>query len=233
MLDPKLLRETPDLVRAAIAKKHLEVDVDAVRGQGLRYITGATNNPLVITNASLLNEGLYSVVVSNAAGTASSSNASLTIVRIPFFITPPVSQTNLVGQNTNFTVVAGGTAPLSYQWLFNGTALTGQTNATLNLTNLQLTNGGLCTIIVPNPYGSATNPATETIAAGYAMTQGRFGRIDAATAFSGRVVTGSFLSSTLDDLRSVERGCIEGYHVEDWLQAETEVDHLLLNPLPK
>lgn len=31
----------------------------------------------------------------------------------------------------------------------------------------------------------------------------------------------------------VERGCIEGYDVEDWLQAETEVDHLLLNPLPK
>ena len=30
MLDPKLLRETPDLVRAAIAKKHLEVDVGAV-----------------------------------------------------------------------------------------------------------------------------------------------------------------------------------------------------------
>ena len=30
MLDPKILRETPDLLRAAIAKKHLEVDVDAV-----------------------------------------------------------------------------------------------------------------------------------------------------------------------------------------------------------
>ena len=30
MLDPKLLRESPDLVRAAIAKKHLEVDLDAV-----------------------------------------------------------------------------------------------------------------------------------------------------------------------------------------------------------
>ena len=30
MLDPKLLRESPDLVRAAIAKKHLDVDVDAV-----------------------------------------------------------------------------------------------------------------------------------------------------------------------------------------------------------
>ena len=30
MLDPRLLRESPDLVRAAIAKKHLTVDLDAV-----------------------------------------------------------------------------------------------------------------------------------------------------------------------------------------------------------
>ena len=30
MLDPKLIRETPDAVRAAIAKKHLTVDLDAV-----------------------------------------------------------------------------------------------------------------------------------------------------------------------------------------------------------
>jgi seryl-tRNA synthetase len=32
MLDPKLVRESPDLVRAAIAKKHLKVDLDAVLG---------------------------------------------------------------------------------------------------------------------------------------------------------------------------------------------------------
>lgn len=30
MLDPKIIRESPDLVRAAIARKHLEVDLDAV-----------------------------------------------------------------------------------------------------------------------------------------------------------------------------------------------------------
>jgi 3-oxoacyl-[acyl-carrier protein] reductase len=41
----------------------------------------------------------------------------------------------------------------------------------------------------------------------------RFGRLDSATAFSGRVVTGPFLDSTLDDLRAVERGCLEApYH---------------------
>ncbi len=37
----------------------------------------------------------------------------------------------------------------------------------------------------------------------------RFGRLDAAAAFSGRVVTGSFVDATLDDLHTVVRGCIE------------------------
>ena len=30
--------------------------------------------------------------------------------------------------------------------------------------------------------------------------------------------------------RYVERGYLDGYDIEDWLQAEAEVDHLLLNP---
>jgi NAD(P)-dependent dehydrogenase (short-subunit alcohol dehydrogenase family) len=47
------------------------------------------------------------------------------------------------------------------------------------------------------------------VAAGLA----RFGHIDAACAFSGRVVTGRFLQSTIDDLRTVVAGCLEApYH---------------------
>lgn len=37
----------------------------------------------------------------------------------------------------------------------------------------------------------------------------RFGRIDSATAASGRIVIGKFVDSTLDDLRAVTSGCIE------------------------
>lgn len=37
----------------------------------------------------------------------------------------------------------------------------------------------------------------------------RFGRVDSAVAFSGRVVTGRFVNSTIDDLRSVVDGCLE------------------------
>lgn len=41
----------------------------------------------------------------------------------------------------------------------------------------------------------------------------RFGRIDSATAFSGRVVTGRFLQSTPADLAAVVAGCLEApYH---------------------
>lgn len=39
MLDPKLLRESPDLVRAAVARKHLDVDVDAVLAIDTRWRT--------------------------------------------------------------------------------------------------------------------------------------------------------------------------------------------------
>ncbi|MGH9170679.1 MAG: SDR family NAD(P)-dependent oxidoreductase [Acidimicrobiales bacterium] len=37
----------------------------------------------------------------------------------------------------------------------------------------------------------------------------RYGRIDSAVAFTGRVVTGRFLRSTVDDLRAVVKGCLE------------------------
>ena len=40
-----------------------------------------------------------------------------------------------------------------------------------------------------------------------------FGRLDSAVMFSGQIVTGSFLHSTVDDLRNVVAGCLEApYH---------------------
>ena len=41
----------------------------------------------------------------------------------------------------------------------------------------------------------------------------RFGRLDAAVAFSGQIVTGRFVDSTLEDLQSVVASCLEApYH---------------------
>jgi NAD(P)-dependent dehydrogenase (short-subunit alcohol dehydrogenase family) len=42
----------------------------------------------------------------------------------------------------------------------------------------------------------------------------RFGRIDSVTAFTGRIVVGRFLKSSVDDLRTVLTGCVEApYHL--------------------
>jgi NAD(P)-dependent dehydrogenase (short-subunit alcohol dehydrogenase family) len=42
-----------------------------------------------------------------------------------------------------------------------------------------------------------------------AAAQDRFGRIDSATAFTGQIVVGRFLNSTVEDLRTVMTGCLE------------------------
>ncbi|MEN9574263.1 MAG: hypothetical protein RL514_2118 [Verrucomicrobiota bacterium] len=141
------------------------------RFNGLNLI-GMTNASVTINNAQNFNVGNYSVVVSNLIGTATSSNASLTLGTFPFFVTPPQSITNFVGDNTGFTVVAGGTTPLFYQWLFNGVALAGQNNPALNLNNIQIANGGTYTIIVSNLFGAVTNSATLTVAAPPVITAG-------------------------------------------------------------
>lgn len=53
----------------------------------------------------------------------------------------------------------------------------------------------------------------ESAPALVAAALARFGRVDSAVAFAGQIVTGRFTRSTLDDLRTVVTGCLEGpYH---------------------
>src|SRR5439155_19732218 len=74
----------------------------------------------------------FTVVVSNAAGSVTSRAAALTVSTTPVtptITTQPASQTVSVGQAATFTVTATGTAPLSYQWQKNGTAIVAATTA--------------------------------------------------------------------------------------------------------
>jgi len=82
----------------------------------------------------------------------------------PFIITQPASQTVNVGGNATFSVVAGGTPPLSYQWRFGGTLLSGATGSSLSLSNVQLSDAGTYSVAVSNAFGSvlSTN-ATLTV----------------------------------------------------------------------
>ncbi len=121
-------------------------------------IAGATNASLALTNIQTAAAGNYQVVVGNIYGSATSDVATLTVL-VPAMITAsPTNQAVATGDTATFAVSVAGTAPLSYQWYFNGTnVLAGMTNGTLILTNVQVTQAGSYQVIVTNAYGSATS----------------------------------------------------------------------------
>ncbi len=127
------------------------------------HISGATNTTIIISNLSADDAGNYQVVVSNSHGTATSSNATLTVLLPPAITNQPAGQAVLLNSNAIFTAQASGTAPLSYQWqkdgvnLLNGGAVSGATTATLNLSGAQTNDAGAYRLIVTNNYGSATS----------------------------------------------------------------------------
>ena len=123
-------------------------------------IDGATVNLLVLVNAQLTNNGNYSVTVTNLFGSVTSSNAVLLLTNAPPVITtPPQSQAVLVGQTATFGVAATGTPPLNYQWLFNGTNISGATTNPFSLATIQLGNAGNYSVIITNFVGSVTSSA--------------------------------------------------------------------------
>src|ERR1019366_278359 len=113
--------------------------------------------------------GSYTVVLTNLAGSVTSAVATLTVIVPPTITTQPESQTVALGQNASFSVTANGTAPLSYQWSFNGAALAGATSSTLPLNNVQTNKAGSYTVVVTNMAGSITSavaPLTVLVPAG-------------------------------------------------------------------
>jgi len=83
----------------------------------------------------------------------------------PVIMTQPTSQSQVPGLNATFTVSAGGTPPLSYQWSFAGTNITGATASAYTVTNVQASNLGDYSVVVSNGVDSVTSSnATLTIA---------------------------------------------------------------------
>ena len=124
-------------------------------------IPWGTDATLLLTNVQPTSRK-FGVAVSDASGSVTSVLATLTV---PIAITKqPTNQLAEVGDIVTFSVLAAGTAPIRYQWLFQDENLSNRTNANLYLRNLQLTNAGAYTVVVTNIYGSITSQvATLTV----------------------------------------------------------------------
>jgi endonuclease/exonuclease/phosphatase family metal-dependent hydrolase len=121
-------------------------------------IFSATNSLFTLASAQLTNAGNYSVTVTNIAGSVTSSVALLNVSNAPpAILLQPQNQNVLAGQTATFSVTASGTLPLNFQWLFNGTNLSGVTTNPFVLTNVQSANAGNYSVVITNVAGSLTS----------------------------------------------------------------------------
>ncbi len=75
----------------------------------------------------------------------------------PVVTTQPQSLTNNAGTTAMFALTATACTPLSYHWFFNSGPLPGQTNATLTLASVALTNAGNYLAVATAAGGSSTS----------------------------------------------------------------------------
>jgi hypothetical protein len=120
-------------------------------------LAGATNAALSLTNVQSIDAAGYSVLVTNAYGSATSSVATLTVLFPPVIVQQPQSRAAVVGGTAQFNVSVTGNTNRTYQWQLSATDILGRTNTALVLTNIQLADFGDYRVIVSNPGGSATS----------------------------------------------------------------------------
>ena len=114
------------------------------------------------------NGATFRVVVSNSAGSATSSSATLTVDSAsvgPSITTQPTNRSVTAGQTATFSVVATGTAPLTYQWQKNNANISGATSTSYTTpATASGDNGATFRVIVTNPVTNiASNSATLTV----------------------------------------------------------------------
>lgn len=147
-------------------------------------IAGQTSSILGLTNIQPANSGFYSVVVYGCP-TQTSSNAFLTVACDPPTISqPPTNEIVVSGSQATFSVAADRV--YGYQWLFDGTNISGANSSTLTLSNVQVNESGMYSVIVYGCGSDVTNyadltvdcesptislqPSSQSVAAGFTVT---------------------------------------------------------------
>ena len=134
---------------------------------GSSTLSGSTTNSLTITSAQIGDSGGYFVVISNVYGVVTSSIAQVNISSscTPPTVIGPNNQTVVQGNNATFSTTVAANPAAGIQWRRNGTDITGATNITLVVTNVQYPadDGATFSIVATNPCGVVTNSAVLTV----------------------------------------------------------------------
>ncbi len=135
-------------------------------------VNNATNSSLVFTNVQIGSSGNYSVVVTFAQGSRTSTNEGQLVVLssvddVQLYADPSYLQAP-IGSSVTVTSIVQGPLPTTYQWRRSGTNLPGATAAVLTLTNVQPSTSGDYGLKLTYPQGAVTNDVMTTVDVYYA-----------------------------------------------------------------
>jgi hypothetical protein len=159
---PAISSITPPLELATNASSSLTVTATGAATLTYQWrfngavIPGAISPTLFLSNFQNANAGVYSVVVANNAGSASASTR-VDLRSLPFIVRQPQNQLAPTNGTAVFTVVAGGTQPLHYQWRKNTTDILGANAPSLVLQNVQVADAVNYRVVITNVYGAITS----------------------------------------------------------------------------
>ncbi|MCF8226739.1 MAG: immunoglobulin domain-containing protein [Bacteroidales bacterium] len=152
----------------------IQVDLTGTAPYDFRYTNGASNTDVTghgtdtyttdVSPASTTTYSMVSVVDDNGCTSNGSGSATITVNPQVAITVQPVSKTVCIGANPSFSVTATGVG-LSYQWQKDGANISGATNSTLSLSNVDSDDEAGYTCIVSSTCGGplTSNAATLTL----------------------------------------------------------------------
>jgi alpha-tubulin suppressor-like RCC1 family protein len=158
---PPVVPPMPDLVAYSGNAALFKANVVGTFPLSYQWQFNGTNIPgaimpwFMVTNVQSGTTGIYTVMVTNALGSAFRS-ATLAVTNTPpIVLEHPGDVAVPLHNNPAFRVRATGSLPHTYQWLFNETnAIAGATNSILTLRNAQLPSAGFYSVAVSNAFGT-------------------------------------------------------------------------------
>ena len=126
-------------------------------------ISGATSSSYFVSSATPAQSGIYTVTVSNVAGSVTSNPSTVTVATAvaPTITTQPADKQVAVGLFVSFSVnyTSTGTGQLSFQWLKNGAPLSGATSSGYSINAVKDTDSGSYRLVITGAGGTVTSTA--------------------------------------------------------------------------
>ncbi len=166
---PLVVNEPPRIVQPptdqlVIAGQRLELKVEATGTAPLSYqwrkgttaIPGATGSSYAVAQVSEADEAVYTVVVSNVAGSTNTS-AHVVVVEPPRIVVSPAGANIVVGGRMELTVQAESDVVMTYQWFKDDQPIDGQTQSAYVVPAVSAADEGNYRVSVSNAAGSVTS----------------------------------------------------------------------------